>query len=51
MRNVNTFMDLGNGRTEMTITEQGYGTTEAAELSRLGLEQCLDKMAAALASV
>lgn len=42
--NVNQFRDLGNGKTEITVTEYGYATDEAAEQSRLGLEQCLDKM-------
>jgi uncharacterized protein YndB with AHSA1/START domain len=43
-----TFKDLGGGRTEMTMTEHGYTSDLAYETSRLGLEQCLDKMAAAL---
>jgi predicted 3-demethylubiquinone-9 3-methyltransferase (glyoxalase superfamily) len=30
----------------MTITEHGYTTTEARDLSKLGLEQCIDKMEA-----
>lgn len=49
VRNVNTFRDLGNGKIEITITEYGYTTDEAAELSKQGLEQCLDKMAAVFA--
>ena len=49
VRNVNTFRDLGDGRTELTVTEYGYATEEAASLSKLGLEQCLDKMAAIFA--
>jgi uncharacterized protein YndB with AHSA1/START domain len=44
--NFNIFKDLGNGKTEITITEYGYTTDEVVELSRQGLEQCLDKMAA-----
>jgi uncharacterized protein YndB with AHSA1/START domain len=44
--NVNLFRDLGNGQTELTVKEYGYTTEAAAELSRQGLEQCLDKMAA-----
>ena len=48
VRNVNVFADLGDGRTELRITEYTYPTPEAAELSRQGLEQCLDKMAAVL---
>jgi uncharacterized protein YndB with AHSA1/START domain len=37
--------DLGDGRTRLEMTEHGYGTSEARDLSRDGLEQCLDKMA------
>ena len=48
VRNVNVFADLGNGRTELRITEYSYPTAEAADMSKQGLEQCLDKMAAAL---
>ncbi|HSK89025.1 MAG TPA: SRPBCC domain-containing protein [Anaerolineales bacterium] len=46
VRNVNVFKDLGDGRTELTVTEYGYPSEQARDLSRLGLEQCLDKMAA-----
>lgn len=38
-----------DGKTEITFTESGYTTDEAVETSRPGLEQCLDKMAEALA--
>ncbi len=44
-----TFKDLGNGKTEMTVTESGYTADEAVEISKAGLEQCLDKMAAIFA--
>jgi len=44
--NTNQFKDLGNGKTEITIKEFGYATEEAAELSKQGLDQCMDKMAA-----
>ena len=40
-----TLSDLGGGRTEMTVTEHGYASAEARDLSQMGLEQCLDKMA------
>jgi uncharacterized protein YndB with AHSA1/START domain len=33
------------GRTRLEMTEQGYLTAEARDMSRGGLEQCLDKMA------
>ena len=39
------FNALGKDQTEMTVTEYGYATAEARDLSKLGLEQCLDKMA------
>ncbi len=42
------FKDLGDGKTELTVTEYGYATDEAANLSKAGLEQCLDKMAESL---
>ena len=51
-----TFKDLGDpstglraGRTEMTMTEHGYTSDQAHDLSKAGLEQCLDKMAASFA--
>ena len=46
VRNVNLFRDLGNGQTELAITEYGYATDQAHDLSKMGMEQCLDKMAA-----
>jgi uncharacterized protein YndB with AHSA1/START domain len=39
---------LGACRTEMTMTEYGYTTDEAYEASKSGLDQTLDKLAAAL---
>jgi hypothetical protein len=33
----------------MTVTEYGYTSSQAVDLSRAGLEQSLDKMAASLA--
>ena len=33
----------------MTVTEHGYTTEQARALSREGMEQCLDKMAALFA--
>jgi hypothetical protein len=33
----------------MTVTEHGYTTEEARDLSKAGMEQCLDKMAAMFA--
>ena len=44
-----TFRPAGDGLTELTIAEQGYTTDQARDISRAGMEQCLDKMAASLA--
>lgn len=46
MRHTVTFKDLGNGKTEMIMTEFGYSSDQLHDLSKAGLEQCLDKMAA-----
>jgi uncharacterized protein YndB with AHSA1/START domain len=43
------FKGAGDGATEMTVTEYGYTTEEARNLSKAGMEQCLDKMAAIFA--
>jgi uncharacterized protein YndB with AHSA1/START domain len=37
---------LPDGRTQLDMTERGYPSAEARDLSRMGLDQCLDKMAA-----
>jgi len=47
VRHVVAFKDVG-GKTEMTVTEYGYKSDQTLDLSKAGLEQCLDKMAAAL---
>jgi uncharacterized protein YndB with AHSA1/START domain len=44
-----TLEPAGEGRTEVTVTEHGYATEQARDLSRAGMEQCLDKMAATFA--
>ena len=44
------FDDLGGGRTEMTIIEHGYTDKDARNMSQVGLEQCVDKMAAIYAT-
>ena len=41
---------LEGGRTLLEMTEAGYTTEEARDMSRGGLEQCLDKMAALVES-
>jgi uncharacterized protein YndB with AHSA1/START domain len=40
------FKKLGDNKTEMTVTEYGYASQETVNMSKAGLEQCLDKMAA-----
>ena len=49
VRHVVTFKPVGDNKTEMTVTEYGYTLDQAVDLSKAGLEQCLDKMAEALA--
>jgi uncharacterized protein YndB with AHSA1/START domain len=44
-----SFRDLGNNRTEVTVVEYGYTSPEVVELSRSGMAECLDKMAAIFA--
>jgi uncharacterized protein YndB with AHSA1/START domain len=48
-RHTVNFKDLGNGKTEMTVTEHNWTVGQMMEMSKLGLEQCLDKMAASFA--
>lgn len=40
------FKTIGGNLTEMTVTEFGYTSDQALNISKAGLEQCLDKMAA-----
>lgn len=49
VRHVITFNDLGDNKTEMTVTEYGYTSEQVVDLSKAGLEQSLDKMAASFA--
>ncbi|HEU4387519.1 MAG TPA: SRPBCC domain-containing protein [Blastocatellia bacterium] len=44
-----TFKAVGAKKTEMTVTEFGYTSDQHFDLSKAGLEQCLDKMAAIFA--
>ena len=50
IRTVVTFKDLGNGKTEMTVTEYNMpaADTELGKNAELGLNQSLDKMAVSL---
>jgi uncharacterized protein YndB with AHSA1/START domain len=43
------FKAAGENRTEVTVTEHGYTNEQARDLSKAGMEQCLDKMAAIFA--
>jgi uncharacterized protein YndB with AHSA1/START domain len=49
VRNQVAFKDLGDERTEVTVTEYDWPVGQMMEMSRQGLEQCLDKMAAIFA--
>ena len=42
------FRELGNDKTEVTVIEYGWPVCPMMEMSKAGLEQCLDKMAARL---
>ena len=48
VRTTVTFKAKGDNKTEMTVTEYGYMSDQMFDLSRAGLEQCLDKMAESL---
>ncbi|HKY55683.1 MAG TPA: SRPBCC domain-containing protein [Anaerolineales bacterium] len=39
------FKALNNTQTELTVTEFGYASDQAHDISKLGMEQCIDKMA------
>jgi uncharacterized protein YndB with AHSA1/START domain len=44
------FKSLPDGKTELTVIEYGWTVGQMMEMSRMGMEQCLDKMAASLAT-
>ena len=46
VRHVITFKSLNNSQTELTVTEFGYASAQAHDISKTGMEQCIDKMAA-----
>jgi uncharacterized protein YndB with AHSA1/START domain len=48
VRNLVTFKAVGNAKTEITVTEFDCPVGEMIEMSKVGMEQCLDKMAASL---
>jgi uncharacterized protein YndB with AHSA1/START domain len=41
-----TFKALSDTKTEMTVTEYGYTSEQTVAISKAGMEQCIDKMAA-----
>lgn len=49
VRHVVTFTAVDDSTTEMTLTEDGYTSAQALEMSKAGLEQTLDKLAATFA--
>jgi uncharacterized protein YndB with AHSA1/START domain len=46
VRHVVAFRPAGEARTELTVTEYGYPSAQIVELSKAGVEQCPDKLAA-----
>src|SRR5712691_5446724 len=48
VRHVVTFNAREDNQTEMTVTEFGYTPDQIFDISKAGLEQCLDKMEASL---
>jgi len=49
LRNLVTFKELGDGKTELTVTEYDWPVGQMMEMSKMGMEQCLDKMATVFA--
>jgi uncharacterized protein YndB with AHSA1/START domain len=41
-----TFKSLGGNKTELSVIEYGYTSPEIVEMSRQGMAECLEKMAA-----
>jgi uncharacterized protein YndB with AHSA1/START domain len=48
VRNVVIFERINDRQTKLTVTEYGYASPQTLELSKTGLEQCLNKMAQSL---
>ncbi len=46
MRNPVLFKAVGDNQTELTVTEYGWTVGHMMDMSKIGLAQCLDKMAA-----
>jgi uncharacterized protein YndB with AHSA1/START domain len=49
-RQLIAFKAVGQGKTELTVTEYGWTEGQMMEMSKMGMEQCLDKMAASIAT-
>lgn len=49
VRHVVSLSTIDDTTTELTVREYGYPSAEVAEISRAGMEQCLDKMATGIA--
>ena len=45
LRNTVTFKAVGDNKAEITVTEYDWPVGQMMELSKQGMEQCLDKMA------
>jgi uncharacterized protein YndB with AHSA1/START domain len=50
VRHVVTLRAIDDAATELTVHEFGYPNEQIVEISRAGMEQCLDKMASSLGS-
>ena len=48
VRNLVTFKAVGENKTEITVTEFDWPEGQMRKMSKMGMEQCLDKMAASL---
>jgi uncharacterized protein YndB with AHSA1/START domain len=46
VRSTVTFKTLSDDETEMTVMEYGYTSDQMLKMSKAGLEECIDKMAA-----
>ena len=44
-----SFKALGENKTELIVTEYDWTAGRMMELSKMGMEQCLEKMAASIA--
>jgi uncharacterized protein YndB with AHSA1/START domain len=49
VRHVITFKALNNAQTVLTVTEFGYVSDQAHDISKAGMEQCIDKLSAIFA--